>query len=618
MPSPSSVVCRAVRAAVVMLALLGAASAGQGAATIIDLDHRALADAARRGDAVRIEQITLAAGLTVDLELEPFNIVGPRTRFVVAPGDRQLDPPQVTLFRGRVTGEPFSHVYLALSPRGSAGSIELGPGARRYQLSSRTGSGVNLPPGQVAVFEATGGIGPLLGVPVCGLQEAGGPAPPAPRAQAAMRIGPDQSTQQIQLAIDADYEYFQLFGDAGAAADYIVQLYGAVSDIYLRDVNARVELSYVRVWDGPGDPYDDPDPLGGFVDHWNENMGHVERDVAQLLTGRRDLPYGGVAYLSALCSDFAYSVTGYILGSFPSLDSPSTGHWDVIVTAHELGHNCGGPHTHSEGIDNCAGGDLQRGTILSYCHTTPGGNANIDLRFHTHIQQIMESFITGADCLADDCNGNGVDDATDILLGGSDDEDANGVPDECEDCNGNGIVDSQDIAGPESQDLNGNGIPDECEPDCNENTIPDDLDILLGTSFDDYGNGIPDECEPDCNDDQTPDYNEIQADMSLDLDRNAVLDGCQDRPSAGPTTSGWRASPRPSSCGCTPAPVSWCRHRTRVMSPGPLTWWSDRTVTFWSAAPAITGWWSSMPTAPMSVTWSRPVSAESRSRRACS
>jgi DNA-binding beta-propeller fold protein YncE len=228
-------------------------------------------------------------------------------------------------------------------------------------------------------------------------------------------------------------------------------------------------------------------------------------------------------------------VAGYIVGAFPSLDAPSTGHWDIIVTAHELGHNCGGPHTHSEGIDNCAGGDLQRGTILSYCHTTPGGNANIDLRFHTTIQQLMIDHITGENCIADDCNGNGIDDAADIGIGGSDDDNGNGVPDECEDCNGNDILDSLDISGNESLDLNDNGIPDECEPDCNENTVPDDLDILLGTSFDVYGNGIPDECEADCNTDETPDYNEIQADMSLDLNRNALLDGCEDCDADGTT-----------------------------------------------------------------------------------
>jgi hypothetical protein len=514
-------------AAAVAAAMLSAATAAPGAGTVLQLDHRALSEAARDGRAARLEQVDLAPGLTVDLELERFDIVGPQTRFVAAPGDRPLDPPQVTLWRGRVAGEPHSHVYLALSPRGSAGMIDLGPARRRFQLSSRGAAGARLAPGQVAVFEAAGGPGPLPGVPVCGLDAVGGPPADGP-GRAQLLLGPEQSMQQIQLAVDADYEYFTLFGNADDALAYIVQLYGAVSDIYMRDVNARVVLSFVRVWDEPDDPYDASDPLGPFRELWNSTMGGVERDVAQLLTGRRNLPYGGVAYLPGTCDSFSYSVAGYIVGAFPSVDAPSTGHWDIIVTAHELGHNCGGPHTHAEGIDACDAGVLQRGTIMSYCHTTPGGNANIDLRFHTTIQQLMIAHITSESCIAEDCNGNGVADLADIAFGGSDDVNANGVPDECEDCNGNDILDSEDISGGESLDLNGNDIPDECEPDCNGNDVPDDRDILLGTSFDDYGNGIPDECEPDCNLDEAPDYNEIQADMALDLNRNAILDSCED------------------------------------------------------------------------------------------
>ena len=148
---------------------------------------------------------------------------------------------------------------------------------------------------------------------------------------------------------DADGDYNPFTGEvtervefATSMGSFVVQLYGAVSSLYMRDVNARVDLSFVRVWEDENDGYNAPVPLGSFRDHWNNNMGHVERDVAQLLTGRRNLPYGGVAYLPGLCSEFAYSVTGYIVGAFPSLDAPSFGHWDVIVTAHELGHNCGG------------------------------------------------------------------------------------------------------------------------------------------------------------------------------------------------------------------------------------------------------------------------------------
>jgi serine protease AprX len=58
--------------------------------------------------------------------------------------------------------------------------------------------------------------------------------------------------------------------------------------------------------------------------------------------------------------------------------------------------------------------------------------------------------IPDADRAAFDCNGNGIDDATDI---------ANGTE---RDCNGNGLPDSCDVADGISPDIDGNGRPDEC------------------------------------------------------------------------------------------------------------------------------------------------------------
>jgi len=54
-------------------------------------------------------------------------------------------------------------------------------------------------------------------------------------------------------------------------------------------------------------------------------------------------------------------------------------------------------------------------------------------------------------CPSNDCNGNQVDDAQDILNGFSQDCNANTIPDEC------------DLASGTSTDLNGTGVPDECE-----------------------------------------------------------------------------------------------------------------------------------------------------------
>ncbi len=479
------------------------------AATVFRADLASIIEVAPRQGTFVVPRVPVAPGRTADLVLERFEVTTAATRFVLGPGDRPIpgfDPRSIVLLRGSVAGAPGSHVFLVVTPRGAFGSVDFNDGTPRRAISSR---GSDLQPGELAIFDSPPGIGPLLGVPACGVEELPGP-PAALQGQPS----PVSSAVSLDLAIDTDYEYFQIFGDSTDAAAYVTALYGAVGDIYLRDLDVRVKLGFVRIWDAEEDLYNEESPLDAFVNEWEENMGGVERDAAQLLTGRRNLPYGGVAYVEAACQ-FGYSVAGYAIGSFPTLDAPSSGTWDVIVTSHELGHNCGTFHTHDYGIDECAFGVPQRGEIMSYCHTTPGGNANIDLRFTTFIQGVIQAYLSTVSCLDDDCNGNGTDDAEDISAGASDDD------------NGNGVLDPADIAAGFDDD-NGNGIPDVCEPDCNGNGVPDDLDIALATSDDLYLNGIPDECEADCDGDSVSDYNELQADLGLDVDRNAVLDACQD------------------------------------------------------------------------------------------
>jgi hypothetical protein len=108
----------------------------------------------------------------------------------------------------------------------------------------------------------------------------------------------------------------------------------------------------------------------------------------------------------------------------------------------------------------------------------------------------------GTTCSGDDCNGNLVDDACDIINGTS------------LDCNGNGVPDECDLIFGTSHDWDGNGIPDDCQEDCNGNFYPDFCDLpggcaigaglpgggctndpYCGLSLDCQPNGIPDECE---------------------------------------------------------------------------------------------------------------------------
>lgn len=86
---------------------------------------------------------------------------------------------------------------------------------------------------------------------------------------------------------------------------------------------------------------------------------------------------------------------------------------------------------------------------------------------------------------ANDCNTNGLLDSCDIAAGAPD-VNRNGILDTCEpflfDCNGNQVEDATDISSGLSQDCNNNVIPDECE-------------LRDGRLTDADGNGTPDACE---------------------------------------------------------------------------------------------------------------------------
>jgi hypothetical protein len=487
---------------------------------------------------VLVESFPLSVAEHVDLSLRRFSITRPDTRFVVvgAGGTKRplaFDPDRVILLRGEVTDEPGSSVFLAVGPDSATGRI-IRESGRSFVISAGPRHGAEAELAELTVTPVAAAASAAGAARSdCGLE-----APDTSGMDggiAGLEPGlPPGAVRQIELAIDTDHEYFALFGDADAAADYLVQLYGAVTDVYVRDVRASFVLTFVRLWETPDDLFNQENPLDSFLVHWNQNMDDVPRDLAQLVSGRRDMPFGGIAYVNVLCNqNFAYSVIGYVLGGFADPSRPHPFNRDISLAAHELGHNVAVPHTHSVGIDSCNDPDTQpqRGTIMSYCgQTFTGGAANLDLRFHRVMADAMRSTVATAGCVGNDCNLNGVEDADDIAKGTSMDANGDGVPDDCQDCNGNGVLDPLDVALLTSLDLNGNDVPDECEPDCNGNGLPDDLDVdgVPPTSEDAYGDRVPDECETDCNGNGISDYAEIQLDMALDLDRDARIDDCQD------------------------------------------------------------------------------------------
>ena len=192
----------------------------------------------------------------------------------------------------------------------------------------------------------------------------------------------------IRMAIETDYELFSTLGSEGRLVAYVGELLGAASAIYSRDVRASLQVGYIDVWATPNDPWTKTFPndmLTEAANYWHFNRADVPRNLMHFMSARSG---GGIADQSALCSPDidlgngnwvgAYALSAGLFGHFSTVDLNYS--VDLRTVAHEIGHNCGSPHTHcySPPIDHCWSGEplcyagplstpSEGGTIMSYC-----------------------------------------------------------------------------------------------------------------------------------------------------------------------------------------------------------------------------------------------------------
>jgi len=367
---------------------------------------------------VRINDFPLEQGKTVDLELEQFEVTSPATQIVLGTddGDKPMAHPDVALFRGRVVDEPESEVFLGVSPLQTNGFLRLpgreyivAPGRSRgpdgaileHMIYERFAVGANDPPSPFECQTRTGRE------PV---------SEPEPTVAPVEALG-GYAFRVAFVALECDYEYGQSFDSITEAAIYTIELLGAISSVYERDLQVRLYIPYLRIWSTISDPYTGTSVstlLPQFEAYWRANMGGVDRDIAHFLTSKD--ANGGLAEVDVLCDDtWGYGSSSGISGVFPRpLEDGSLEQWDVYVVSHEMGHQFGSPHTHcynppidncGQSFDDCWNGiyACQQGTIMSYCKSCPGGLANVDIRFHPRvITRIRQS--VDASCLRSGLN----------------------------------------------------------------------------------------------------------------------------------------------------------------------------------------------------------------------
>ncbi|MBI5765368.1 MAG: hypothetical protein HZA51_17800 [Planctomycetes bacterium] len=475
--------------------------------------------------------IPLPDGRMAKAILAPFEVIGPNARFVMMTpvGEVEMPRPRVTLYRGTIADVHPSSVFLALTSDGtSKGMIDLA--GERFYVSSESVSG------QRSTTELTihkpAELGDGSEAPAfCGVDST-----PIKHVEiGALRGSPpnNQGPRLAHVAIEADQFFVNLFSSAGDCNTYVVQLLAAIADIYMRDLNVRLSLDFVRLWPAGGEPFS-ADSLSGFATYWINNEDPTPYNFIHMLSGTRATSYAGIAYLGGTCDlERTYGISGFLNGSFASpVGAPTFMNWDIIVPAHEMGHNAGTGHTHDSytpPIDTCGTTPTTplRGSIMSYCHTTSGGTWNTDMWMHRRVEDVIDANFASGGCYLHDCNGNQLADEDEILANPALDANGDGVPDSCQDCNNNSILDPIDLLNG-APDVNGNGVIDTCEPDCNGNGTPDPYECGLNPAIDANGNNVPDSCEPDCNNNGTADWVDTNSLATPDVDRNTIPDSCQD------------------------------------------------------------------------------------------
>jgi len=144
-----------------------------------------------------------------------------------------------------------------------------------------------------------------------------------------------------QLALDADFEYYQSKGSSTANTQ--AQMEAVINQMnlqYEQDCGVTHVVSAVIIRTSNNDPYSSSSPgtlLSQMTNHWNNQQQGVQRDVAELFTGKNlNGSVIGIAWLSGVCNSQGYNVVqSDCCGSMAS---------KTDLSAHELGHNWGEGH----------------------------------------------------------------------------------------------------------------------------------------------------------------------------------------------------------------------------------------------------------------------------------
>ncbi|MCP4250229.1 MAG: hypothetical protein GY778_24560 [bacterium] len=282
------------------------------------------------------------AGQSFTLVLYPHSVRADGFRVIVQLDDgsfEDIEPAPERTFRGTVVGVPGSDVAASITDHGLKARIFLGE-EEEYWVEPVA---ANIPEASREAYVSYAATDVIPNGGVCGLDDLANPSGDGGGGgTGGGREACGGPLCEAELAIDADWQYYVAHGSNTTNVENAVQsVINNVNIQYERDVEIthRITTIIIRT-SSASNPYTTNDSsalLNQVRTEWEANMGHIQRDMAEMFTGRNITgSVIGIAWLNAVCGSFGYSVV--------QSDCCGSGACASDLSAHELGHNWGADH----------------------------------------------------------------------------------------------------------------------------------------------------------------------------------------------------------------------------------------------------------------------------------
>ena len=273
------------------------------------------------------------------MELRPHSIRSGSFRLLEHGADgeyRELDPGPVRTLRGELVGDPGSWVAASLLDDGLWARIQTSAGEDLWiePLVGRVrGAGF----GTHVLYR---GVDSQCGGGWCGTVDfPGDESLPDDELELA-----GKSLWVTEIGVDCDYPFHNTWGGTSGASARVATVLNTMNAEYEDEVNITHLITTVIVRSSSAsDPYEGTSPDGlllQFKSEWATNQTGVQRDVAQLFTGRNlDGSVIGIAYPGGICTNFGYN----LVQNYGNLGCATD------LSAHELGHTWNATHCSCNG-----------------------------------------------------------------------------------------------------------------------------------------------------------------------------------------------------------------------------------------------------------------------------